>query len=70
MSNNTQLTTADGYDIKRMIFSEPQNGSIPNSVPPISYKRISIQTRNEDGTIGDLIFPTSQLFSFGVNENK
>jgi hypothetical protein len=70
MSNNTQLTTADGYDIKRMIFSDPQQGSIPNSVPPISYKRISIQTRNEDGTTGDLIFPTSQLFSFGVNENK
>jgi hypothetical protein len=70
MSNNTQLTTASGYDIKRMIFSEPQQGSIPNSVPPINYKRISIQTRNEDGTTGDLIFPTSQLFSFGVQANK
>jgi hypothetical protein len=70
MSDNTQLTTASGYDTKRMIFSDPLLGSIPNSVPAINYRRISIQTRNEDGTTGDLIFPTSQLFSFGVSENK
>lgn len=69
MSDNTQLTTANGYDTKRMIFSAPQQGSIPNSVPAINYRRISIQTRNEDGTVGDLIFPTEQLFSFGVSEN-
>jgi len=69
MSENTQLTTADGYDTKRMIFAEAQDGSIPNSVPAINYKRITIQSRNEDGTSGDLIFPTSQLFSFGVSEN-
>jgi hypothetical protein len=70
MSDNTQLTTASGYDTKNMIFSEAQGGTIPNSVPQINYKRINIQTRNEDGTTGDLIFPTSQLFSFGVSENK
>lgn len=69
MSENTQLTTASGYDTKRMIFSEVQHGSIPNSIPAIIYKRIIIQTRNEDGTLGDLILPTSKLFSFGVSEN-
>jgi hypothetical protein len=70
MSDNTQLTTATGYNTKRMIFSDPQVGSIPNSVPPISYQRISLQTRNEDGTSGDLILPTCKgLFSFGVSEN-
>ena len=69
MSENTQLTTASGYDTKRMIFSDPQSGTIPNSVPPINYKRIIIQTRNEDGTTGDLILPTTKLFSFGVSEN-
>jgi hypothetical protein len=69
MTDNTQLTTASGYDTKRIIFSEAQAGTIPNSVPQINYKRISIQTRNEDGTTGDLIIPTSQLFSFGVSEN-
>lgn len=70
MSENTQLTTAYGYDTTNMIFSEAQAGSIPNSVPQINYKRISIQTRNSDGTTGDLIIPTSKLFSFGVSENK
>lgn len=69
MSENTQLTSASGYDTKRMLFSEVQNGSIPNSTPQINYKRINIQTRNEDGTTGDLIIPTSKLFSFGVSEN-
>ena len=70
--SNTQLTTASGYDTKRMIFTEPQEGSIPNSVPAINYKRILIQTKNPDGSIGDLILPTCPgrpLFSFGVGEN-
>lgn len=69
-ANNTQLTSASGYDTKRMVFSEPQNGTIPGSQPPISYKRINISTLNEDGSIGDLIIPTEELFSFGVSENK
>ena len=69
MSDNTQLTSASGYDTKRMIFSEAQSGSIPNSVPAINYKRINISTLNEDGTVGELIIPTSKVFSFGVNEN-
>lgn len=69
MTENTQLTSAIGYDTKRMIFSEPQIGTIPGSTPQISYKRINIQTRNEDGTAGELIIPTTKLFSFGVSEN-
>ena len=69
MSENTQLTSASGYDTKRMIFSAAQTGSIPNSVPQINFKRILISTRNPDGTVGDLILPTSKLFSFGVSEN-
>ena len=40
MTSNTQLTSASGYDVTRMIFSEPQAGTIPNSVPQITYKRI------------------------------
>lgn len=68
-NNNTQLTSADGYDTSRMIFSEPQIGNIPDSKPQISFKRINIATRNEDGTQGELILPTEQLFSFGVGKN-
>lgn len=69
MAESNQLTTASGYDVSRMIFSEPQVGTIPDSKPAISYKRISISTRNDDGSVGDLILPTGELFSFGVSEN-
>lgn len=69
IETNTQLTPADGYDTSRMIFSEPQVGTIPDSKPQINYKRINIATRNEDGTQGELILPTETVFSFGVSEN-
>jgi len=69
MSDNTQLTPAKGYNTTRMVFSEPIAGSIPNSTPKIEFKRINISTKNEDGTMGELIIPTERLFSFGVSEN-
>ena len=69
MTDNTQLTSDSGYDTKNMIFSEAQAGTIPNSVPQINYKRINIQTRNKDGSAGELVLSTNQLFSFGVSEN-
>ena len=72
MSNATQstvLTPAEGYDPTRMIFSEAISGVIPESKPKIEFKRINISTRNEDGSIGELIIPTERLFSFGVSEN-
>lgn len=70
MSNdNTQITPIQGYDTKRIVFSEPISGSIPDSKPKIEFKRINISTRNEDGSTGELILPTTRLFSFGVSEN-
>jgi hypothetical protein len=50
-----------------MVFSEVNQGSVPGT--PIQFKRIMISTKNPDGSIGDLIFPTEELFSFGVSEN-
>jgi hypothetical protein len=50
-----------------MIFSEPINGSIPNST--IQFKRIMVKTKYPDGTIGDLLIPTERLYSFGVSVN-
>lgn len=64
---NTQLTKVSGYNVNNMIFSEPQENKIPNST--FSYKRINISTRNNNGTIGDLVLQTPTLFSFGVQEN-
>lgn len=67
---NNQLTSAFGYDASRICFSKAIVGSIPNSVPKISYKRINISTRNGDGSVGDLILEGLEWFSFGVSENK
>lgn len=67
-TENTQLTSAFGYNIKNMLFSKPQVGNVPNQ--KISYKRINIGTRNPDGTTGELIFETERCFSFGVSPNK
>ena len=67
---NTQLTTPLGYNAKeRMIFSDVISGNIPDSKPKIEFKRINISTRNNDGTVGELILPTERLYSFGVSEN-
>jgi len=69
-TENTQLTPAAGYNPKtRLVFSDPICGSIPDSKPKIEFKRINISTRNEDGSIGELIIPTERLYSFGVSEN-
>lgn len=64
---STTLTTATGYNPKNMIFSKPEVGNIPGS--NLTFKRIRIATQNDDGTTGDLIIPTSEVFSFGVQEN-
>ena len=68
MATNHQLIEVSNYDVNRIIFSEPIKGAVPDS--PIEYKRINLSTRNEDGTVGDVILPTSRLFSFGVSENR
>jgi hypothetical protein len=68
-NNNTQVTIAKDYNTNNMIFSEPIAGSIPDSKPKIEFQRVNISTKNEDGSIGELIIPTARLFCFGVSEN-
>jgi hypothetical protein len=65
---NNQITDLYTYDPSNMIFSGKIEAKIPNS--PLTYNRMYISTKNEDGTIGDLIIQTEELFSFGVNENR
>ena len=64
---NNQLTSAFGYDVKNMFFSEPVVCTIPKT--SISYKRVYINTQNPDKSVGDLIMQTERVFSFGVSEN-
>jgi hypothetical protein len=69
MSYNTQLTSAQGYNINRIVYQQPLTATIPNSKPPLSYKRVNIGTKNPNNTTGDLIISTESVFSFGVSEN-
>ena len=68
MSN--QLSYATDYNTDDLIFSDPVVQSIPDSNPKIEFKRINISTKYKDGSVGDLIFETDRLYSFGVSENK
>ena len=65
--DNTQLTSASDYDVKNMRFRKPIDGSILNDT--VKFKRIAIGTRNPDGSLGDLVIPTLQVYSFGLSEN-
>lgn len=58
--NNTQLTSPVKYDTKNMIFEVKKSSD---------STRVNIATLNKDGTKGDLVFPTTELFTFGVQES-
>ena len=67
--SNTELISASSYNTDKMIFSDPIENSIPDSKPAICYRRINISTLNDDGSVGELIIPTEQIYSYGVSEN-
>ena len=75
-SENTQLTqaydpeTGEIFDPSTMVFGEPQANNITlGDGKKITFYRIQIGVRNEDGTIGELVFQTEKLFSYGVQPN-
>ena len=69
---NTQLSNALEFDSENIIFQDPQLNSITlgDGKTKIHYYRIPVGVRNPDGTLGELVFPTEKVFSFGVQENK
>lgn len=68
---NTQLSSTETYDVSRMVFSKAVRGAAKTGEgePQIKFSRIMISTKNEDGSIGELVFPTTEVFSFGVSTN-
>lgn len=69
---STQLSSPATYDVANMIFGKAIAGSAGGANgngPAIKYFRIPISTRNSDGSIGELVFQTEELFSFGVSRN-
>ena len=70
--NNTdpQLTSMKDFDLNRIVFSDAISGSIPDSKPAITFKRINFNYRYPNGEVGPLLIPTaSTVFSFGLSEN-
>lgn len=68
---NTMLTSPNGYNTSRLVFSKPIKTTLnsnPNA-PSIETTRVLIRTVNPDGTMGELILPTDELYSYGVSEN-
>ena len=63
--DNTQITSANGYNTTNIVYGKPRDGNIPGS--SVTFKRIQMGTRNPDGTLGELILSTSRLFSFGLS---
>ena len=61
MSNQTQLSVPSDLNVSSLIFSKPEEGSIPGSNPPVKYNRIRISVKNSDRTIGDLVLETDEL---------
>jgi hypothetical protein len=54
-----------------MIFGEPQENTITlGDGKKIKYFRIPVGVKNPDGSVGELVFPTEKVFSYGVQENK
>ena len=67
LEKNNQLVDIENFDADSLIFSDPVDGSVPET--PIKFKRINISVMNNDKTFGDLLLPTEKVFSFGVSEN-
>ena len=42
-ADNTQITPIEGYDVSRIVFSEPVSGAIPDSKPKIEFKNKSLE---------------------------
>lgn len=66
-AKNTQLTATEDYNANNMIFSDVKTTPIPGK-GKMTYKRINIQTKNPDKTVGDLVFQSPKLFCFGIKQ--
>ena len=58
------------FNVNNIVFSKPETGSISGSLPKISFKRIRLAARAQDGSVGEfvLISPPN-LMCFGLQEN-
>ena len=58
--DNTQLTTVQNFKTSNIIFGKLRDGTT---------KRIPIGVKNPDGTCGEFVLETLDLYSFGLQQN-
>lgn len=69
--SSTCLSIPESYNVAKMRFGNAQKNELKQeNGPVIKYFRIPVSTVNEDGSVGELVFETTELFSFGVSVNK
>ena len=69
--SSTCLSNPESYNVTKMRFGNAQKNELKQeNGPVIKYFRIPVNTLNDDGSIGELVFETTELFSFGVSVNK
>lgn len=69
--SSTCLSNPESYNVAKMRFGNAQKNELKQeNGPVIKYFRVPVSTVNEDGSIGELVFETTELFSFGVSVNK
>jgi hypothetical protein len=70
---NVQLSDYNNFDVKNIIFSKADAGSVSGGgagLSKISFKRMRMGCRYADGSTGDLLLKTPEsLMSFGLQEN-
>ena len=70
---NVQLSDYNNFDVKNIIFSKADAGSVSGGgagLSKISFKRMRMGCRYADGSTGDFLLKTPEsLMSFGLQEN-
>ena len=72
MSNkNTCLSDCINYDVSDMLFAEAKESEFkpPNGGATMKNFRISVSTKNGDGTSGELVFGLDESYCFGISTN-
>lgn len=68
IKKNTQITDTLTYNVKEnMLFEDVYEGEVPGGKIPIKFYKFGIYTKNEDGTVGDLVLSFSELMCFGIS---
>ena len=67
MTRVERLTSLNNFKPENISFGIPKVSNVPGK--DITYQRISITIKHDNGTYGSLLIKTEKCFSFGVQQN-